>query len=918
MNTRRLARRALATAALTMVAAQVIAVVAPVAGTAAQVAGPLRVLGSVPVPNGPARQPNSQASIVQVDAASRRMFMLYTDGDGTARIVTYDISGRIPRQVGIGALGHSDDFPITNPYTVAYDSRRRHLAFIAVTVDAAGHPIPTGTASVVTYSVATNKVVDRWNLSTKAPGFFSMGITYSAADDRYYAVGEFSGQQYIVDGTPVFGSKAAGPGSAVVALGAADGEVRWGRVVSECQQVLFSKGIASLIARSRVHDAVYFACVSGGTALGQTYPGQAGLVRLHIDPDGDTAAAQQRPAEFFAISGNYFSGGKGSGVAAFDETTDRFYLQSISFRTPGAWVFDGKLTAWVGFVASKSNANFFIGVNPGIGHLYIGTQRGTDPPEPTDGLLVADVRQTPVPAGEFTQLITSNLIVTDPGSNRLFVRPNTANDPYLVVEDVTEVTKGGLVLDNYDADTSGSADTPANDIFYAIGATGYAAQFVQVGGTGAPGTALGPGSPEDPADFDGSTRALMNARVGSIDLRSDGASASAQSALPDLNTLKEYEGRGQAWPYPSGTCLDAGGRPVDKSWRDETGRTDAAWSIKCDVGKNSVQATVRMGSSNAGGVTTAKSAYEVVATRNTTDGAVVDTKTSVSSVVFDLAGGYSVKLGQVAAATHSVAHGRPGTAKSTWTRDVDGIRVLDPLGKTIFNAPGCMSKVDATSGKPAITDTCVAVGQTINKVLPTRLRVDFPIPDVTATPKGAFAGVEQSTAQYFQQAVVNDQGVVYRGDSVGIRPAPAMITETYTDTTERSRTVSVLAATQANAVFQANPPFVYEEPPPGPVGPVTGTGGSGQLPGVTTGNAPSGGGDTDGAAPPPQAPGNNGTTTAIPTANVSGWFFMRRSFGDTALLLLLSGLMLGGAGTMWRRRRLVEVLVTVPRKEAAL
>lgn len=935
MNSRRRLCRLVITVALTALAVPLPAVIGT-GITAAGETGPLRVAGELPTPKGKPKHPQRPASVVAVDANSRRLYLAYTDVDLIARVVTYDLTPRIPRQIATGELGPEGDFTLATRYTVAYDSRRRQLAFITPAFDADGHSLPTGTVTVVVYSEAKGRVISKWNLARTVPGFYPMGVTYSEKDDRYYAVGEFSGQRNLADGTFVAGGKAFGPGTAVVAFDAADGAVEWARAVPECQQVLYSKDIGSLIARSAHRDALYFPCVSGGSSGGMTYPGQAGLVRLAIDPKADIRKATELPLEFFAISGSYFAGGQASGIAAFDDVTERFYLQSIAYTTPGAWVFDGQLSAWVGFVASEVNSNYFIGINEGMGHLYIGTRRGGEI-EPTDGILVANVRQTPVPAGEFFNgVIPSGLMIADRKTNRLFVRPYDPNGAIVVLEDLTQVTSGDDDVD-YDAGTSNTRDTPEADIFYGIGATGYAAQAVQVGGTGAPQTMFGPREPltapdpvPPPPAVSDDTRALMTARVGGIDLRANGASASAQSAVPDASTLREYEsqsadrdgdGRRDPWPFPVGACLDAGGRPVKSSWRDDSGGTSAAYSIECDVAKKLATATVRMGSSGTGGVTVSKGEYVATATRDRVKGAAVTTSTYADGTAMELAGGYVVRFGHVASTATSRAHGTPGTTYSVWTRDVDGVRVVGPDGKTLYTAPGCASKVEGKAGRSTVTDTCQPLAKTLNKLLPTRFRIDFPLPYVATTPKGAFAGVEQTKAQYFQQVVVNDQGVVYRGDSVGIRPAPAVVTETYNDSAERSRTVTVLAATQANAVFQVNPPFKYGPGPgPGPDLPPTGDPG-GETGTGSTGGAlnPRGTGTDDvdggpGANPQPQSAGNN--ANAIDTSLLNGFFFMRRSLVDIVLLILLSGLVLGGAGTLWRRRRLVEVLVTVPRKEA--
>ncbi|MDQ1712986.1 MAG: hypothetical protein QOE45_2436 [Frankiaceae bacterium] len=926
MNVRRRLRRVTATAALLALAVPLLASLAPQAGASGaesgQSTGVLRVIGKLPDPIGAPKHPQRSGSVIAVDDASRRMFYKYTDTNLVSHVITYDMRPRIPKQVATGVLGPEGDFVLATSFTVAYDSKRRQLALITPTLDAGGKSAPTGTASIVVFSDVSHKVVAKWNVAQSLPGYYTLGITYSAADDRYYAAGEFSSQQFIAEGGYVGGGKAVGPGSAIVALNPTNGALKWLRSVPECQQVLYSKGIGSLIARSRAQNALYFACVSGGTPGGQTYPGQAGLIRLHIDPAAaDSAAAAKLPLELFAISGNYYSGGQGSGVTAFDPTTDRFFLQSLSFQTPGTYVFDGRLTAWVGFTPAASNADYYIGLNSGLGHLYIGMRRGSTPTEKTDGIVVANMRYA-VEAGEFDPLISSTLITADAGSNRLYVRPNDTNAPYLVVEDL-KPRQSRRTPEDYDAQTTDTADTATANITFAGSAFGFGAESVQVGGTGAPLT----GVSQNPADIPGvapGTRAVMGAR-GALDLRDGGAAAGADAAQADINTMQEYErqdpdgdGHGEVWPYPAGTCLDAGGRATTNSFRDNGPSGPAnggTFKVSCDLGKYLADTTSTMGASGSGATTANRSAYEAHAFRNRKDGAVVSTIATSEGVTFDVAGGLTVRLGRVVSTTLTTAHGRPGTAHALWTRDVEGVRVSNATGP-IYTGSGCTSKVEAgpDQGKRASTDTCSALADAVNKVLPTRFRIQFPMPYVVATPMGAFAAVEQSEADYLQQTTVNDQGVIYRGDSVGVKPVPAVVTETYTDTAERSRTVTVLAATQSSVNFDAQPP--YDQGSFGGGG-GTGGGGGGGTSGGTTPGVPGTSGTTPGGT---VTPGTSVTGPApqagIPVRDLGGYLLMRRSLRDAALLVLLAGLVLGGCGTAWRRRRLVQVLVTVTGKEA--
>lgn len=926
MSTGHRARRVSVTVVLTLLFAPLCVVFGAGTGTAS-VDGPFKVVGTVPQAT-PAKDSQSQYTIVAVDAPRRLMFQIYPDTGHRAILATYDISHKIPK-LKYPPVKLSDDFTpysASTAYTVAYDSKRQQLAFVLpmLQADQAEQSQNRAGVTIVVYSNVARRLVAHWSVNTLLPGFSAMGITYSAEDDRYYLVGELSGNPLVADGTAWGGgSKAGGVASGALALSADQGKLQWWRPLSnvECPQIMISKGIGSLVARSRAYDALYFVCDNGGTTAGQTYPTETTLVRLYVTRTGTTADEAQQRVEYFPISGSFYSGGSGSGIAAYDAVTDRFFLQSISFATPGTWVFDGRLSSWVGFVSSPNRAAFYMGVNPTLGHLYIGTNDGGGTANPTNGLLVADVHQTPVPAGEVQSIVPTALILTDAGSNRLFVRPGKANDPYLVIEDTTPATpidRGVSNFADYDLDTSGTPDTPKYDTNWAISANGFAAESVQVGGIGAPLTAVGSNPPDIPGVAPG-TRALMSAH-GSADLRPAGAAAGAQAIVADLNTTSEYDSHdpnrdgptNDDWPYPAKACLDSNDTRQEISFSDSGPSKPAnggKFTIVCDLAKNTSTVTVEMGATGSGATTVGHSTYRITTSRDTKQGGYVTTDAIAAGVTFDVAGGYSVQLARAESKTTNVAHGMAGTATSAWQRVIEGLRVFGPDGSVMATLPGCESHRNvAADGKVDAADTCGPVAKQVNALLPTRVHVQFPMPVSVTTPKGAFSGVEQTAEQYYQATTVDDQGVIYRGDSVGVRPIPAMVAEVYTDTAERSRTVTVLAATQSNANFTSNPPFDpgaccdtggFTPPPlPGPQPIVN--------PGVT---------HVGGSVPPPATTAAQ-PTYAAPATELRGFLFMRRAFRDVVLLVLLSGLVLGGAGTALRRRRLVDVLVTVPGREA--
>ena len=873
-------------------------------------AGPLRVLGNLPEP-AYGSQRKSAGSIAAVDSVRRRMYYTYPDPNDFVHVVTYDLRPTLPRPVAEGRLLPGANLPTPSPYNVALDDQRSQLLFLTANLDVGGTTVTSGNPSITLYDTTSNQVVLKQDFAQILPGFMPFGATYSRADDRYYLLGEFSGTIYGANSTFTGGIKMVSPVATVLALEPGTGRLIWARPVPQCQQALFTRDVGGMLARMSFQPALAFACTTGGAGGGTKFPGQAGLVTLHIDPKApDSAAASAFAVEFFPIAGTYSTGVK-TGVAAYDRVRDRFYLQSMSTATPGDWVFDERLAAWVGFAAADFWSDEYVGFNEGLGHLYIGTNGGGEPAK-TDGLLVVDARQTPVPAGSFVQLLVGSFIATDSGSRRMFFNPNVADykGTNVVVEDLTPVTAGAAPVD-YDADTTDTPDVGSAYVSYAGGAAGFGAESVQVGGTGAASSDTGPLPPPAAPGVGGGTRAVMSARLGGLDLRPAGATASAQGRLADLNTMNEYQTRGAGdWRYPVMSCLDSGdGVPPQSTSAD--GNTA---SVSCDLAGARVSADATAGEAGSGAAVVNHASYRASSRRDRASGVTVSTAATASGSRFQLPDGLTLSVGAVQADSTSSAHGRPGTARASWSRTVDGVRLYDGTGTTLLTLPGCASSVTSVAGSSVakVVDSCQALARSVNDVVQNRMRLTFPLPRLTVTPKGAYAAIDGSEADYYQQRTMNDQGVIYQGDSVGLRPVPAMITEVFNDATERSRTVTVLAATQSSAIFTVSPTA-----PSSPWGAPLPTAGADTPPGSPrdgTVTAPGSGssptGLVSGVADPVLAGGSVDSVNVL-APSMTGYLFLHRSVRDALLLGALVALMLAGCATAWRRRQLINVLTTV-------
>ncbi|MDQ3951832.1 MAG: hypothetical protein M3279_02535 [Actinomycetota bacterium] len=865
------------------------ALAAPVEAARPGNGGGLVVLGRL---RQPPEETVQQGQVIQADTARDRLYYVYmNDSDGLATwLVEYDLRTPIPSFVRSGRIGNPGEIPGASPYTTAVDSKRHRLFFL--------RPNQAGENTILLVDTKKFETETVWSLTQTVPGFFPMGMSYSRVDDRIYVVGEMSHSNFVANGG--FGQKAAGPVTSIVALDAATGALVWTTPLPECQQALYTLGTGALVARSGSRPALHVACVTGGTGAGDAFPGQAGLVRVTVDPNATQPDALAFPREFFPISGAYFSGSN-RGIAAFDPVTDRFFLQSLARTTPGAWVFDGRLSAWVGFVTAPNARNYWGGINPGTGKFYMGS--------PTTGgdlkgwLLATDGRATPVPQGLEIEFNVSGFIPTDPGSNRLFVPSLDPDNPgyfhWTVLRDETPQADD-LRPPDYDALTSDIEETDDTVTNFSGGANGFGARAVLVGGyRGALNFA---GQIVTLSELRSGDRGFTAARVPSVDLRTVGAAAAAQAMLPDSSTEAELQdGTDAEWPWTPASCLDGSGTPVESAGEGPNGEA----VVLCDLAKSTVAARARSGAVSGPGFEIGRSSFTSEAHRDEKLGVVTTTVATASGIDLAPPAGGSVSIGEVVATAKTSAHGRPRTAKAAWERTLSGVVVRDAEGGIVQRVAECTTSAEQ--------DQCAALQKQINDALGTKMRVDFFIPDVVRTPKGAFAGVQQTDGQYFNGRTVNGQGTSFTSEG-GSRAVPALQLTVFNDSVERSRLLVQLAALQTNSIYTIAPKAEYDPTPPAPVtrepqpqGPAVPAAPSTGSTGVASTNVAVG------------APANDVTTAApasdvaapvaMPVEEVPGVLaFFARGPVEGVMVAAIWILFGCAAGVVFKRRLLLEVL----------
>ncbi len=884
-------------AALALAAgALVVAATAPPVRPAAA-AEPIRRIGALRPPARPGDV--VVQNVVGTDERNRRLYTMWLSRTLRAHLTEYDLTSEVPRLLRDAELGPSGVVNQDAYNTVVDGAGRR--AFL----------VQAGQVQAI--DLRALRVTAAWNVAERVPGFAALGASYGPAEKLLYLVGvlgEADSQDLLASGNRT---------AAVLALHAADGRLAWYRPLRECAEVLKIPKGGAFVARSARRPGLYVFCTQ--TAALGLVQSQSALLRLNLPAAPQTATAADvatATVDAFPISGA-FHDPAGAGVAGIDLATDRVFVQSQSRSTPGAYVFDGRLDGWVGQVPAPAPTEHgyprWRGIDPASGRYYMSSPGIGGCTECRTYITATDGRALPVQAGTEQHLPGSvtGLITVDGQTRRLFVpfRANGTDEVRVqVFRDESPPAPAPEPAD-YDAVTTGEPAEPGSFVFYGASANGFGSSHLNVGGTA--------GATGDPTEGQVSlpftpakgTRGLMSSRLGSANLSESGAGASTTALAGDTNTFQEYDGLTaptrpgsgtSGWPYRTASCLDGGGSASEPA---ESGNGGTARG-ECDLRKGRVHARATYAGVDTEIVSTGATEVTTTLTRDAKRGAVTTSESEARGIGIAIPGGGRVSIASAWTTVATVAAGVRGSAKATWSRGLRGVVVRGPTGAVVYSSPGCATEV--TSGTAPGADACAPVVDRLNRVLPDRVRLTLPDAVVTATPKGAFAAVGQTDADYYQEQVVDDQGVVFLGDSVAQRPVPALRIVTYNDGKERSRVVTQLAALEASSIYQISPPEQPFRPPGtpptaapsgGPGGGTPGTPGTPGRPGTPgTPGGGGGGGDEPAAGDPPAA--------AVAAGGLPG--LLRRSLGESALTASLFLLFGAAALTPWRRRRLVRAV----------
>lgn len=936
-NQRLAARRRGLLGALLAGVALVAAMGIPVTPKASAAEGGLRLLGRLPEPNEALQPQATSHTPFLIDHVDKRLYYSYVkpfnSNDPSATYIReYDLTPAIPRFVRESRLASPDEIsPASslNPNQATIDRKRNRLLIVSFSgniIACSDDPTCGGRGAVGRIFVVDRKtlrVTDVWVVGDRVPGFLPEGLVYSPEDDRIYSLGIIG--SFIEPNDLLTGKQPRNPPVAVAALDPENGNLVWIRPVPECAVQMSSADFGAAVYRSRLRNALYFACIRTDTS-----PETAGLVRLWIQPRAGVGDAAAFPLEVFPISGSYASGKGVTGVSSFDPATDRLFLMSQSPSTPGTWVFDGRLSAWVGFVTAPADNNRYAAVDVLTGRFYMAGEPGEATTVPNGGpelgyLVVSDGRQTPVPQGEVIAFgknaVDSYPIYVDPRQRRLFVSASRKNGgtEWLVYRDAVPVAQPPPEID-YDALTTQTDEGPETLTTFAATVNGFGSRVLLTGGTGgataiAEGVTLGLRDALregidaiiiglfgfQPARSD---RGLFAARVTSLDLRNVGTSASARALALDPISDGEYETavratanrvrskderadeerereegrpdddddpgddieRQLAWPYEPAFCLDAG----EDAATDDVSNQGGTAQVSCDLKSRSVRASSSFDAFSIPGISIGHSSFVSEVVRDAKLGTVTRTTAVTRGIEMSGPGG-SVTIARVVATATTRARGRSKTATAGWERRLEGVVVKDAAGRVLY---------ECTQGDACDASAAVAA---MNRVLVNRMRVSLREPLITATDGGAFAAVEESDGDFLNGLIANNDD---------LRAVPALTITVFNDWTEKSRLVVELAAIQASSIYGITPLPGFDAGRgaglPSPIPPVVAP----PLPPIL-----------DGALPPRTG------KTAIGRL-VENPLFLIRSPKQAFLFGLTLLLFAGPAAAIWRRRTLVRELHT--------
>jgi hypothetical protein len=592
-------------------------------------------------------------------------------------------------------------------------------------------------------------------------------------------VGGQQGSQALAGGLQVIELRLQAPGQPPV--------FGWAHPLPTCYATMKKEAASAGMGYVPLQKALYFACGNGSQPIFVKTPYPRGIARLVLAADPFEGASPEPPPEAFTIfgrDGDYFVAD-----SLFDPGSNRIVFSALGGGGSTVYAFDANINKYVGGISAGGNQILQPGLDPVIGRYYGAT---------SGGLVISDVATTPLAQGialnEFSHWvdsngkhpITDNDMAVDPVTHRLFLKYSGLAD-FIVVQDRIPPYVAPLPP-NPDAPTVDVEEQPGlTSSTFSAASQGYAFRTRQVGGlaafitnysvTGFDGrivsTAAGPG-----------TRELRGAYLNSAGLGDSEASMSIISTDSDRsNTQGDLSKTGppdpanptgspQAplvnWPVAPAFCFDFGGGATNNLEKDGS-------RVTCDAGSHRADASSESRSMTVNEDIGMQSGHLTTTLRLDKEDGVVSTVTATAKGITVL--GEVLKIGDVQTTATSKAHGRKGSAKSEFKREVS---------KVFLNG-------NLLCEKDCDTQT---VADTVNRNLAGRVRIEFPSPEERseASPGGYQALIRRVPGEALEETILNEQPP----DRLEV---PGMVITVFQDVLVPGRTVTELAAVETEARY---------------------------------------------------------------------------------------------------------------------
>jgi hypothetical protein len=605
-------------------------------------------------------------------------------------------------------------------------------------------------------------------------------------------------------------------------------------------------------------DFVYFVCRTLGTSapLSLAFAGPSGAVRIDLgSPDPTKQIPQEFTTEYFPFAAD-FTFGSSSG----DPNHDLLYLLTGGGSNK-FYVFDAARRSFTGSVPLQSTPRggpnvMGAAADSSTGRAYLVLEDFQ--------IIATDANTLPVQQGRAPAVAWRSFgnqpPVFDPGTRRLFLAGNQFCD----VSSVDAGTCGtpGVTLRNaasfrvfqddapYVAPTQDDPDALTHDtpevpgvtpVDYSSFASAYGARLSAVGGvkgTQAENTYNGaviglhnfvPDAPSIP-DTD---RTVYLGQVAGTELSpaaakadaapvaiddttqadASGVQSYARSQLPEdmqkqLEPADQHVAAGRAQIAPA-ACSDLGGKPTRQinpsatagAYCDNTGLKAGAESATAPPAPLATPGGVAVSVAAAGSWTSL--------TRDAADGSVATATAIARGVHIDVPGAGSVDIGEVKTVAASAAHGRPGTATSSFTRAISDVVVRDARGDAQFSCgfePSPMLPPGA--GNPCHPDQ---VTRQLDARFPGRLKFVTPDPDTDPRVAGSPGGAK---AVVIKSPYVQWNG--YNTSHDGSKEVPGLQVLVLNDYNQPSRLVMSLAGVNVESNYRIGlappPPALLKAP----------------------------------------------------------------------------------------------------------